>query len=155
MIDWKGISVDTSRVVKLAAYVGKGDLFNAAIRRRTGSQMSHCELIIDGLWYSASLRDRGVRRKYVDPKPGEWEYQTLPWAEAEKIIYWFDKNEEVKYGVWDIAFQLFRINVDAPGEVCSTACAASLDFQNAFKYNPKTLWKACRAKTLAWEAARS
>ena len=154
-INWENVMIDDTSVVRLAAYVGKGDLFNAAIRRRTGSRMSHCEIIIDGLWYSASLRDRGVRRKHVDPKPGEWEYQTLPWADAKKIILWFDENEEVKYGIGDIVFQLVRLNLDAPGEVCSTACAAALDFLNAFKYNPKTLWNACRSKTLAWEAARS
>lgn len=140
--------------VRLAAYVGKGDLFNAVIRRRTGSQMSHCELVIDGLWYSASLRDRGVRRKHVDPTPGDWEYQTLPWADAFKIIKWFDENEEVQYGVWDLVFQLFHFNADAPGEICSTACAESLDFPYAYKYNPKTLWKACLDRTIAWEAAR-
>lgn len=141
--------------VRLAAYIGKGDIFNAAIRRRTGSNMSHCEIVIDGVWYSASLRDRGVRRKHVDPKPGEWEYQTLPWADAFEVIKWFDENEEVQYGIGDLLLQLFRINADAPGEVCSTACAAALDFPRAYKYNPKTLWEVCLQRTRAWEAARA
>lgn len=149
------MEVDNTKIVKLAAYVGKGNLFNAAIRARTGSQMSHCEIIIDGLWYSASIRDRGVRRKYIDPKPGDWEYQILPWADAGKTIHWFDENEEVRYGLLDVAAQLFGIRKDAPGETCSTACAAALDFARPFVYNPKTLWRACRAKTIAWEAARS
>lgn len=141
--------------VRLAAFVGKGNFFNAAIRRRTRSQVSHVEIVIDGLWYSSSVQDGGVRRKHVDPKPGEWEYIYLPWADAEKVSKWFDTHEEDKYGWWDIFCQLFSVNLDGNGEICSEACAEALGFMNPWKLTPGGLLARCRARTLSWEAARN
>ena len=141
--------------VRLAAFVGKGNLFNSAIRRRTHSNVSHTELIIDGLWYSSSVGDGGVRRKHVDPKPGEWEYVDLPWADADAVIAWFDRHEDDHYGMWDIVCQLFSINLDGKGEICSEACAEALGFQQGWKLTPGKLLQRCKEKTLAWEAARN
>ena len=44
--------------VSLALYVGKGKIGNWVIRKWTGSQESHCELVVDGLAYSSSIHRR-------------------------------------------------------------------------------------------------
>ena len=51
--------------VQLAMYKAKGDLFNGLIRWWTGSQYSHCELVVRGVCYSSTIRDGGVRAKVM------------------------------------------------------------------------------------------
>jgi hypothetical protein len=46
-------------------YKAKGDFFNGLIRWWTGSQYSHCELIVRGVCYSSTIRDGGVRAKVM------------------------------------------------------------------------------------------
>jgi hypothetical protein len=57
--------------VKLALYKGRGGIANAVIRWWTGSIYSHCELVVDGLCYSSSVMDKGVRRKQIDLADGK------------------------------------------------------------------------------------
>ena len=139
--------------VRLAVYIGKGGLFNRVIRWRTGSDASHVELVIDGLWYSSDIRDGGVRRKHIDPKPGEWRFLPLPWADAEAAVKWFDVNEEARYGAMDILNHFLGIGRDGKGEICSEACASALGFFAPWKYTPASLERACRARTVSWEAS--
>lgn len=143
--------MQTDRTVQLATFIGKGGVFNRAIRRRTKGQESHSELIIDGLWHSSDIRDGGVRRKYEDPQPGEWEIITLPWADPDHAIAVFNRKEEKRYGLWDIIFHLFGIRRNGPGEICSEICAEALDFEEPWTYNPKTLRARCLEKNLEWE----
>lgn len=44
-----------------------------AIKVRTISPYSHGELVIDGVGYSASARDKGVRRKEINFNSGKWD----------------------------------------------------------------------------------
>src|SRR5574344_1681310 len=81
--------------VSLALYVGKGKIGNWVIRKWTGSQESHCELVVDGLAYSSSIQDKGVRAKYIEWNP-------IHWASKESILKHYAETKDNKYALfWD------------------------------------------------------
>ena len=68
---------------------GRGTLFNALIRWWTGSQYSHCELVINGTCCSSSIRDGGVRGKVMALPAHSWDVIDLPWADEHAAQQWF------------------------------------------------------------------
>lgn len=76
-------------MIHLAAYVGPGRWYDAAIRGFTGYDCSHVELAWcdAGGWlgFSASPRDGGVRIKRIDFDSGHWRLTRLPFADAERV----------------------------------------------------------------------
>lgn len=91
--------------VQLALYRGpKGPtatwinhLAHWAIRLRTLSRHSHAELVIDGKCYSSSVRDKGVRAKYIDLRTDKWDVFDLPNADKQYALNWFETNKDAKY----------------------------------------------------------
>lgn len=76
-----------------------------AIRLWTWSKWSHAELVIDGVCYSSSARDGGVRSKRIDLASGRWDVVDLHIAEdqAERALSWFMVNLGDQYdwaGIW-------------------------------------------------------
>lgn len=118
-------------VITLALYKGKGQLFNAAIRLWTGSEFSHCELVMpDGRWLSASAMDGGVRAKRIDYKPEHWHLIPVPWANAKRIEQVFDQYEGSGYD-WAGIFlsQMLASGLHSERRMfCSEFCAAALGF---------------------------
>lgn len=132
-------------MVKLALYKGKGTLANAGIRLWTGSQYSHCELVVDGWCYSSSVMDKGVRRKLIDLNSGNWDLIELPWADAEYVRDYFDRTDHQTYG-WGalITSQFLNLGISADdSQFCSEWCAAALKIPNQSAYNPQTLGELC------------
>lgn len=127
--------------VKLAMYVGKGKIGNAAIRSWTGRKESHCELIVDGLAYSSSIMDKGVRKKYIDFDSENWHVVDIPWASQEQVIKHYEKTKSNKYGWWSlITSQVFNRNKDDGGaDFCSEWCARALGLPSPNSYSPGTL----------------
>jgi hypothetical protein len=126
-------------------YKGKGTLANAGIRLWTGSQYSHCELVVDGWCYSSSVMDKGVRRKLIDLTSGSWDLVKLPWADPEYVRGYLNKTDEQSYG-WGslITSQLFNLGVSSNGaQFCSEWCAAALGIPNQSAYSPQTLLEVC------------
>lgn len=138
--------------VKLALYKGKGQLGNAAIRWWTGSPYSHCELVVDGLCYSSSVMDKGVRRKRVGPGADEislgadhWDQIELPWADGAAIVGYFEATDSDVYG-WPslIASQVLNRNrPSAHAAFCSEWCARALILPAPSIYNPGALGELC------------
>lgn len=128
-------------VVKLAVYIGKGKIGNSIIRVWTGRQESHCELIVDGLAYSSSVMDKGVRKKYINLESGKWHVVDIPWASKEQIIAYYEKTKSNKYGWWSlISSQVFNRNRDSSNtDFCSGWCAEALGIPNPNAYSPGTL----------------
>ena len=62
-----------------------------AIRLWTWSRWSHAELVIDGVCWSASARDGGVRQKQIDLTSGRWDVFELDLSEEEvaRALAWF------------------------------------------------------------------
>lgn len=133
-------------MVTLALYKGKGTLANAGIRQWTGSQYSHCELVVDGWCYSSSVMDKGVRRKLIDLHSGNWDLIELPWADAEYARDYFDRTDDQSYG-WGalITSQFLNLGLSSSGsQFCSEWCAAAIGVPNPSAYNPQTLGELAR-----------
>lgn len=137
--------------VQLALYKGKGQIGNAFIRWWTGSQYSHCELVVDGWCYSSSVMDKGVRRKLIDLQDGKWDLTPLPFADAEYIRDYFDKTDHHRYGwIGLIGSQLLNRNLTEDGaQFCSEWCANALGIPAASSYSPASLGRFC-----AWMTKR-
>ncbi len=127
--------------VQLAMYKGKGDIANAFIRWWTGSQYSHCELVMGGWCYSSSMMDKGVRRKRIDTDSGNWDLIQLSFADAERIRKYFMQTDANRYGwLGLIRSQLFNRNRKTRGaQFCSEWCANALGLPNAPSYSPASL----------------
>lgn len=77
--------------LKLAFYKGKGNFYDAIIKLTTFSKYSHVELVIDGVCYTSSPRDGGVRSKVIDLNSGNWDVFPI---DGDKIyaVEFFEKN---------------------------------------------------------------
>lgn len=127
--------------VYLALYKGKGKIGNAIIRWWTHSQYSHCELVVNGICYSSSLMDGGVRSKTINLNSGHWDLIQLPDYFGSKILDYFGKTKWQKYSWLDlIRNQVFNANLNEEGAAfCSEWIAAALGLPNSTTYSPRTL----------------
>ena len=127
--------------VQLALYKGKGLIGNALIRWWTGSQYSHCELVINDKCYSSSLMDGGVREKEIYLSSENWDLVDLPSYLAPRVLEYFELTKGQKYGWLDlIRSQIFNTASDEEGtSFCSEWCAKALGIPSPTIYSPKTL----------------
>lgn len=91
-------------MVTLAMYKGPGDklrykIFHYAVCYFTKSRYSHCELIIDGIAYSSSARDGGVRKKVIDNlnESNHWDLFNLPNIDRDSALAIFSLREGKGY----------------------------------------------------------
>lgn len=111
----------------------------------TGSPYSHCELVVDGLCYSSSAMDGGVRCKAIDLDPDKWDVLELPWADASQIVSYFYETDHHRYGWFGlICSQLFNLNRETAGaQFCSQWCGAALGLPAPASLSPRTLGEWC------------
>lgn len=128
-------------MVKIALYIGDGQIGNWGIRKWTGRKESHCELIVNSLSYSSSLMDGGVRRKYILYSPSNWYIINIPWAIEENILSHYEKTKGNKYGLLSlVSSQIFNRNTDdSEADFCSEWCARALGLPSPNSYSPGTL----------------
>ena len=103
----------------------------------TRSIYSHCELVIDGVCWSASARDGGVRRKLIDLQSGRWDVFPIHGDRASAWA-WFTAHEGQRYdwaGV--MRFSLPFLTNSRTRWFCSEAVAAALGFDEPESYVPK------------------
>lgn len=127
--------------MQVALYKGKGLIGNALVRWWTRSPYSHCELVVDGIWYSSSLMDGGVRGKVITYNPDHWDLITLPEELAPRVLAYYELTKGYRYSWLDlIRSQLFNFTADEAGaSFCSDWCAAALGIPNPTLYSPATL----------------
>jgi len=139
--------------LKLALYKGKGNWTDKAIRKWTKSEYSHCELVIDNIWYSSSPRDGCVRAKQIEPQEGNWDYIEITCNPEQQsvVLDTFRANMGSGYDYTGILFsQVLPIGIQMSfrwfcSEICSQALMnASLMTRDkrAQWYNPERLRKA-------------
>lgn len=128
-------------MVYLAQYKGKGKIGNALIRWWTKRPYSHCELVVDGVCYSSSLMDGGVRAKTIVLKPEHWDLHPIPNSLGPGILSYYEQTKKQKYSWMDlIRSQIFNRNSDEPGAAfCSDWCAAAVGIPNSTLYSPASL----------------
>ena len=130
--------------VQLAMYKAHGNWLNSLICWWTGSQYSHCELVIHGVCFSSSVRDGGVRGKCMALPAGSWDVIPIPWADADSVTQWFADHERDRYGWLDLLTgQLLGMQRDHRGVFCSEDCAKALGMRSATRMSPQALLDAC------------
>lgn len=137
---------NSTSMVSLALYRGRGLIGNAITRFWTRSVYSHCELIVGELWYSASFMDGGVRAKKIMQKSGHWDIIPIPWADEKAIISLFDRTVDGSYD-WIGLFgsQLFnRRHHDQSRYFCSEWCAEALGIPTPEIHSPHSLGELCK-----------
>ena len=137
--------------VQLALHKNDNRIGSVAICLWTGSNYSHCELVVDGYCYSSSIIDKGVRRKKVGTGEDEislgdnWDLVDLPQANPDRIRAYFDMTDANTYGWFSlIGSQIFNRNrVDEHSQFCSEWCASAIGLPNPAMYSPGSLGATC------------
>jgi hypothetical protein len=142
-------------MVQLALYCGpprghwRHIVSHYAIRLWTWSRYSHAELVIDGVCYSSSARDGGVREKVIDLGSGRWEVFPIPAVSAERPLQWFAQHVRQAYdwsniGRFVLPFLPHRKNQ----WVCFEAVGAMLNLAAAHKLTANDLraWVLAQAR---------
>ena len=106
----------------------------------TDSKYSHCELVIDDIWYSSSPRYGKVRAKQIIPKKDHWDFINVE-IDKEQFLKFFYKNKDKKYD-WKNIFcnQIIPCNLQNPNKwICSEFVGTAI-FQKEFKGSPQDLY---------------
>ena len=130
-------------MIQAAFYRKKGDWVDRVIRFRTVSPYSHVELVApNGLCYSSSPRDGGVRAKVLELLPDDWELAPLPWADYLHIKHFFDRTKSNPYDfVGAIVGQALAAKAHIDGAYfCSEWCAEALGLSESWRYSPALLY---------------
>lgn len=133
-----------SETVVLALYKGEGTFFDKAIRWRTDSAYSHCEIIAGSNWYTSSNRDGGVRRAVRVPT-ASWDYLTVP-GSAERVVRLYSASIGQGYDWLGIAGHLVGLpQIQSSSRwTCSEWCAAALGLDVPSWYTPQRLYEWAR-----------
>ena len=130
--------------MKLAFYKAPGTWADKAIRLFTGSAYSHVELVINGMCYSSSIQDSGVRCKGINIHSGNWDVVDIP-GDERKALKWFADHDGQAYdwaGVF--RFLLPLLPNSANRWFCSEAVAAALGIKDPEAYTPQDLYEGFR-----------
>ena len=130
----------------LAFYKAPGLLGDKLIRFWTRSKYSHCELIINDIWYSSSMRDGGVRQRTSEARPTEhWDFIEIELSHdlALEALAKFDEIKNQPYDLFGILFsQLIKADGHDRGKwFCSEVCAYMLGLKNPHRYSPADLYR--------------
>lgn len=128
----------------IAAYKGPASgLFNAIFHKGvclvTASKYSHCELVIDGVAYSASARDGGVRSKLIDFNSGKWDLYPVT-VDKDYVLSFFKETEDDPYDYLGLGYFLTGIAMGSLGKwFCSEWCAKAMKKANPHTYHIQKL----------------
>lgn len=99
---------------------------------RTRGRFSHCEISLDHVrtyarCWSASLRDGGVRQKWVDMASGHWVLVRLPFHDEQAAAAWFAARQGTPYD-WPgvLGFVLPIVKQVRRWIYCSEGCAEAI-----------------------------
>lgn len=108
------------------------------------SVFSHVELEINGVCYSASNRDGGVRSKVIDTSNKQkWVSFDLKKDIDENIcLLYFESVRGQKYDWLNIFLtQIIKLNIQSSNkQICSEFVGNCLQLDNAYKYSPEALF---------------
>ena len=108
------------------------------------SVFSHVELEIDGVCYSSSNRDRGVRSKVIDTSNAQkWlSFDLKKDIDVNRCLLYFESVRGQKYDWLNIFLtQIIKVNIQSSNkQICSEFVANCLGLENAHKYSPESLF---------------
>jgi hypothetical protein len=138
--------LEGSDMLQIAFYKAPGTWADKAIRLVTGSIYSHCELVINGVCYSASAREDKVRAKAMYLDPARWDVLALDGA-ADQALAWFSAQDGHRYDWAGVArFVLPFLPHSRNRWFCSEACAAALGIPQPHQFSPGGLHKHVTAR---------
>jgi hypothetical protein len=127
--------------MKVAFYKHQDRFFDKLVMFVTGSTYSHCELIVNGVSYSASMRDGGVRQKLIDYKSDRWDVLEIE-GEAMTAVRWFHEHEEDGYDYLGLLGFLLPWRTEMQTKwFCSEAVAAALGIPEPWAFSPGKLYR--------------
>lgn len=116
------------------------------IRLCTLSKYSHCELVINGVCYSSSYRDGGVRAKFIDLNSGKWDL--LPVDGDEKLAiarFAADKGKRYDWlGMLRVCPLLRWLPRNDSKRFCSEMVAWMLGTEDPERFSPEHLARNAR-----------
>lgn len=140
--------------MKIAFYYAQyGDWRDKLVSWITRGPFSHCELVFsDGVCFSSSGRDEGVRFKLIDFKKEHWIFYDLILSESEEayVKTWCSLKVGKKYD-WLGLLRFVFPNIDSDDKrkwFCSEICVRALQKVNLFtnlnhhKTSPNSFYKA-------------
>ena len=116
-------------MIALAAYTPHrwSDIGGRLICWWTRSPYSHVEIVINGVCYSSSMRDGGVRPKPINLNKPWWRTIQIDWRDPDDVLKVYAEHRGKPYGWGDLITQhVLRLPVDDPGLLCSELCALML-----------------------------
>ena len=132
--------------MKLVMYKGpakslRHKIAHWAIRIWTRSEYSHCELWVDGICYSSSPRDHGVRGKIINIYSGHWDVFDIA-GDSEYAKKWFHDRFGRKYDWAGVGrFVLPWLPNVKDRWFCSEAVAQALQLNRSAEYSPERLFR--------------
>ena len=113
------------------------------------SVFSHVELEINGVFYSSSNRDGGVRSKIIDiSNKKKWvSFELKNNIDKNICLNYFKSVEGQKYDWLNIFFsQIIKLNIQSSNkQICSEFVGNCLQLDNAYKYSPEALFYKLKA----------
>lgn len=147
----------------VAFYRGEGRMMDRVIRFASRAPYSHVELIRQedrpregdvATCLSSSGRDKGVRIKAIELKPGRWSIYEVPWAHPDTWArgeVHLGKPYELWMMIWS---QLFKFNRnDRHKWFCSELVAHALGLAMPHAKSPADLLRAVHDNTRTWNYA--
>lgn len=121
-----------------------------SIRDLKITKYSHTEVCIDGVCYSSSVRDKGVRPKIIDLHSGKWDIIDITSeVNKEKALEVFKSNAGKKYDWFGaLGFGLPFLKQNPNKEYCFEINAKMLGFKNPSSITPAKFLKAFAHKEL-------
>ena len=137
------LKVDINREVRIHFYKARAGKIGDKVVG-IASVFSHVELEINGVCYSSSNRDKGVRSKVIDTSNAQkWLSFDLKKDIDENICLGYFKSVEGQQYDWlNIFFsQIIKLNIQSRNkQICSEFVANCLGLENAHKYSPESLF---------------
>lgn len=140
-------------MIIVAFYKAPGNFFDKLIRLwpLSRGKYSHTEIIFpDGLWWSSSPRDGGVRYKPISADPKIWDLKRIPTSKSieSEVRGWCNKQLGKRYDWLGILFsQIFPLDIDDKKRYfCSESNVDALKVAGMFNgvhsntIDPNKLW---------------
>jgi hypothetical protein len=133
-------------MIKVIFYKDSGNFFDKLIRWWTYGPYSHCEIVINGVMYSADSRNNIVRKAYFMQDVSKWDEVTLNLPSAP-IKAFLESQLGKEYDYIGIIFsQIFNLKFHNKNKwFCSELCAAALKtdlgiLQSSQRIHPNKLY---------------
>ena len=126
---------------KLAMYKGNGTIYDKLVKWWTKSEYSHCELVVDGIWYTSSPRDGGVRGKVMIATEN-WDLFDVV-IDEQRFIDVIGEYEDAKYDWLGIALtQVLPFDIHAKKRLfCSEFVAEVMGYHRPHEWTPQDIYE--------------